>query len=184
MTNPTKNFLDEIKQRKVMRALVVYSAAAFALLQFVDIAAPRLGLPDRTIDLVLWGMVLGLPIVLALSWFYDIRKEPGNESGPRWFSTQMVIAALLLVGVGIGAGWWAGSSPASEEPPQITISPLTSQTGLTLSGSWSPDGSQFAYDYTLNGSMDIAVRPVAGCWRRSLRTTATARARCDRAVTP
>lgn len=162
MTNPNKNFLDEIKQRKVMRALVVYSAAAFALLQFVDIAAPRLGLPDRTVDLVLWGMVLGLPIAGVLSWFFDIRKEPGNESGPRWFSTQMVVAALLLVAVGIGAGWWAGSSPASEAPPQITISPLTSQTGLTLSGSWSPDGSQFAYDYTLNGSMDIAVRPVAG----------------------
>ena len=44
----------------------------------------------------------------------------------------------------------------------LSISPLTDADGLSLSGSWSPDATQLAYDYTSNGSMDIAVMSLGG----------------------
>jgi eukaryotic-like serine/threonine-protein kinase len=53
-------------------------------------------------------------------------------------------------------------APAVTSAPALAISPLTDTEGLTLSGSWSPDGSQVAYDHTLNGSMDVAVMSLGG----------------------
>ena len=158
----SSNFLEELRRRKVLRAAVVYAAAAFALLEFADIAVPRLGLPDSAVDFVLWVGVLGFPVAIALSWFFDVRQESVSEKGPSWLSGQVLLSAFALVALAVAAGWWAGSASTGKALPELTIAPLVEQSGLSLSGSWSPDGSQLAYDYTLNGSMDIAVRSVAG----------------------
>lgn len=155
-------FLEELRRRKVLRAGVVYAAAAFAALEFADIAFPRIGLPDRSVDFVLWAGLLGFPLALALAWRIDLVAEPPSEQGPGWLSMPVLAAAVALVGLGVGAGWWAGSGSAGDELPPLEISPLIDQAGLSLSGSWSPDGTQLAYDYTLNGTMDVAVLSVGG----------------------
>jgi Tol biopolymer transport system component len=152
------NFFDELRQRKVVRATVVYVAALFAVLEFAEIVMPRLGLPDRFVDLLLWAGLIGYPIAAFLAWRYDIVEAPESETGPSWLSSEVLIGAAILVGFGVGAGWWARSVPDSNATLNVTVSPLTDQAGVTLSGSWSPDGSQLAYDYSLSGSMDIAVR--------------------------
>jgi hypothetical protein len=59
-------FLAELKRRQVVRVALVYSAAAFAVLQAADLAAPRSGLPDWTVTFVLWLAILGLPIAIVL----------------------------------------------------------------------------------------------------------------------
>ena len=153
--------LDEIKRRKVVRTGVVYAAAAFAMLEFADIAFPRIGLSEGAVDVVLWAGLLGLPVALTLAWFFDIRADTTSGRSQGWFSAPALVAAAGLVGLGVGAGLlWGGESGTAL--PELTISPLTTTAGLNLSGSWSPDGSQIAYDYTLNGTMDIAVTSVAG----------------------
>ena len=157
-----QSLLEQLRRRKVLRAGVLYGAAAFAVLEFADIAFPRMGLPDRAVDLVLWAGLLGLPVVLALAWRFDLRSEPASEGGPGWLSAPALATAAVLVGLGLGAGWWAGGGGVEDELPTLTILPLTNTAGLSLSGSWSPDGSQLAYDYTLNGSMDVAVVSLGG----------------------
>ena len=42
-------FLEELKRRHVVRVAVVYAAAAFALLEFADIAFPRLAVHPRLV---------------------------------------------------------------------------------------------------------------------------------------
>lgn len=39
-------FISELRRRAVIRFAAIYAAAAWAVLQFADIAFPRLGLPD------------------------------------------------------------------------------------------------------------------------------------------
>ena len=41
------SFWQELKRRKVIRVITVYAAAAFAILELVDIISPSLGLPDK-----------------------------------------------------------------------------------------------------------------------------------------
>lgn len=58
-------FLDELRKRGVVRAALLYVAAAFALLEFADIAVPRLGLPDSAVNWVLWIGIPGSPVAMC-----------------------------------------------------------------------------------------------------------------------
>ena len=73
-----------------------------------------------------------------------------------------VISAVALVATAWLARSFVGPAPVETTASTLSISPLTDADGLSLSGSWSPDATQLAYDYTLNGSMDIAVMSLGG----------------------
>jgi hypothetical protein len=68
-------FWQELKQRKVVRAMTVYIAGAFAVLQAVDMIFPRIGLPAWSETLVMILLVIGLIAVIVLTWIYDITPE-------------------------------------------------------------------------------------------------------------
>jgi eukaryotic-like serine/threonine-protein kinase len=94
------------------------------------------------------------------------RASPRGATRSRWVGGAAAVAALALA----ATAWWArsmvGRPPSGTSAPALTISPMTDTDGLSLSGSWSPDATQVVYDYTLNGSMDIAVMSLGGGERR------------------
>jgi hypothetical protein len=75
--NKLSQFWQELKRRKVIRVITVYAAAAFVILELVDILAPSLRLPDWTLNLVLILLCVGFIIAAILSWIYDIHPEEG-----------------------------------------------------------------------------------------------------------
>ena len=77
--NPNKisQFWQELKRRKVVRVITVYAAAAFVILEAVDIIFPRMGFPDWTVTFVIFLIVIGFIIAVILSWIYDIHPEGG-----------------------------------------------------------------------------------------------------------
>ena len=69
-------FWKELKRRNVLRSLAIYAGTAFIILEATTIIFPRWGLPDWSIDLVLWLLILGAFINIIVAWIYDI--TPGG----------------------------------------------------------------------------------------------------------
>lgn len=81
-SNNPFNFWQELKRRKVFRVIPVYAAAAFVLLELVDIIAEPFGLPDWTLKLVVVLLSIGFVIAVILSWIYDITPEGVEKTKP------------------------------------------------------------------------------------------------------
>lgn len=71
----------ELKQRKVVQVITVYTASALAILQAADMILPRVGLPSWTVTLVLILLGCGLIVAIILSWIYDITPEGIKKTG-------------------------------------------------------------------------------------------------------
>ena len=72
--NPNKlsQFWQELKRRKVIRVVIVYAAAGFAVIEFVDIVTEPLNLPEWALTLVIILVAIGFPLAIVLAWAYDI----------------------------------------------------------------------------------------------------------------
>jgi adenylate cyclase len=65
----------ELKRRKVFRVIAGYAVAAWILLQVSSILTPALELSEHLVRYVLIGLIVGLPIAVALSWLYDVSPQ-------------------------------------------------------------------------------------------------------------
>ena len=66
------NLISELKKRKVFSSSAIYLGTAFVTLQVAEILIPALNIPDWTISFIVVLLMLGFPVVLLLSWIYDI----------------------------------------------------------------------------------------------------------------
>jgi adenylate cyclase len=114
-----RSFWAELKRRKVVRVAVVYAATAFVVLQAADLLAKGLGLPDWAFPTVTVLLVLGFPVALVLGWALELTPDgvritesteavekdtaPPSLLGRR---TVLTTGILVVLGVGIGAGWF------------------------------------------------------------------------------
>jgi len=104
-------FLNELKRRNVFRAGGAFLVVMWILLQVTDLVAPALGLPAWVLTAEILLAIIGLPIVLLVSWAYDltlsglrrtedtpIRELGARPSGPgRW--AELTVFVILLVAV-------------------------------------------------------------------------------------
>lgn len=68
-------YLEELKRRKVVRVAVTYVIGAWLLLQVADATFEPMNLPDWSISLVLWLLVLGFPVAVMLAWALEVTPE-------------------------------------------------------------------------------------------------------------
>ncbi len=94
-------FLQRLKQRKLVQWTLAYVAAAFALLQGIDIIASRFGWPEQTMRFVIIALSVGLFVTLVLAWYH------GERGAQRINGTELLILALLLA-IGGGFLWRFG----------------------------------------------------------------------------
>ncbi len=64
--NKLTQFWQELKRRKVVRVIIVYAAAAFVILEAVDIIFPQMGFPDWTVTFVIFLLIIGFIISIIL----------------------------------------------------------------------------------------------------------------------
>ena len=75
------NFFDELKTRNVYKAATAYAVTAWLILQVVDILGPNLGWPDNIGPLVTKILLVCFPIVLVITWLYEMTPEGLKRTG-------------------------------------------------------------------------------------------------------
>jgi TolB-like protein/Tfp pilus assembly protein PilF len=107
--------LQRLKERKLVQWALAYAAAAFALLQGIDIVAQRFGWPESVERLLIIVLAVGFFVTLVLAWYH------GEHGAQRVSGTELMILALLLA-IG-GAILWRFAAGGAERP-----GPVASQT--------------------------------------------------------
>ena len=124
------SLLEELKRRKVFRVALVYGATAFVVVQAADLVFRALAVPPWALTITVTLALLGFPIALVLAWAFEVTPEgvrrtegrdttrAGEMAEPSgaahaWVGrrTLAVAVGLVLLGVGIGAGWFLGAEP-------------------------------------------------------------------------
>ena len=79
--NKLSQFWHQLKRRGVIRAVAMYAAAAFIVMEAADIMLPRLGMPDWIVTLIIIILIAGSPLVVIFSWIFDITPEGVVRTG-------------------------------------------------------------------------------------------------------
>lgn len=122
----------ELKRRRVFSTTAWYVGAVAALLQAADIFQQALSLPVGTVRFLAVAAVCGLPVVVVLSWEYDISADRGPGRGGWTRHAPVVGVALMALVI---AGLWLRLGGRSPEPAAEAPLPMNRVAILPLDAS-------------------------------------------------
>jgi hypothetical protein len=181
------SLVEELRQRRVARALVAYGAGVAAVLQGTDMVFAALALPDLAYRIIVIAAIAGFPLVAVLAWVYDltaqglrravdITPEEGRAPVPLSRYLQLVgaftVAALIVLSTA-GAVSHIRYPSSDDGRVGLAIFPLraTGQAG----DEWS-EGAADLLATALEGTPSLRVVDPWSLWS-SLRPVAGAAAR-------
>ncbi len=110
-----KEFLSELKRRKVYRVSIAYGFAAWVLAQIAGLISDSFEADPWVMQMIITILILGFPVTLILSWIFDIGPEGIERTLPKDVNTptesepisvKLVIGILvLIILVAIGSKW-------------------------------------------------------------------------------
>ena len=122
-----QEFLQRLKQRKLVQWALAYIAAAFALLQGIDIVAQQFSWPEGVRRGITLAMVVGFFITLVLAWYH------GERGAQRVSGTELLLIGLLLA---LGGGFlWRYAQRAGvavDTNPIFTAGPIVDKSIAVL----------------------------------------------------
>src|SRR5437879_5849591 len=101
------NLVSELKRRRVIRALIGYGIAAFAVLQIIEPVMHGLHWPDEVLSYVVVALATGFPVVVSLAWIFDVndgrieRTLPTEGLRRRWVAPLLIGLGLLTAAPGL-----------------------------------------------------------------------------------
>ncbi len=105
------NFFAELKRRNVVRVAIAYVVVSWVILQFVDVIADPMSLPDWFQKVTIVFLAIGLPIALLLSWAYEVtpegvkKTEEVDKSKSVTHGTGQRINKLIIGGLVLAVGF-------------------------------------------------------------------------------
>ena len=131
--------LAELQRRRVIRALIGYGIAAFAVLQIIEPIMHGLHWPDAVLSYVVVALAVGFPLVVGLAWIFDVnagrieRTAPSGDRGLRGLRLGVVLAGIGVLAAAPGTLWYflvrsaakpSAATAAAKEPPSIAVLPF------------------------------------------------------------
>ncbi len=92
------DILQRLRRRKLVQWALAYIAAAFALIQVLDIVAQRFRWPESTMPIVILVLGVGFFVVLVLAWYH-------GERGAQRVSTMEIAILVVLLLFGGAMAW-------------------------------------------------------------------------------
>jgi hypothetical protein len=98
-------FVREMKQRRVCRAAITYVLIMWLNLQIADVLVPMIGLPAWTLQLIVTIGVMGIPVVLLITWIFQVtprgivvdnRQPPTDQPISGWLETTVSLFLLVI----------------------------------------------------------------------------------------
>ncbi|MFK8031085.1 MAG: tetratricopeptide repeat protein [Gammaproteobacteria bacterium] len=139
------NFIEQLKQRRVIRAAISYVVVAWLIVQVVSAVSPALGLTALFMRYTLIVLVAGFPIAMILSWFYSfsthgVTRESELESdhidtGGR--NLDFIVIGVLAAGL-VSALLYIGSTKVPTAP-KASLGSVLAVLPLTNISSNAPD---------------------------------------------
>jgi hypothetical protein len=138
-----QDFINELRRRRVIRALVGWGIFAFAVLQVYEPLMHGLHLPEWTLSLVILVLAGGFPVTVMLAWIFDLRTTGIERTEPAAGAPTRARLAALLLGFGLltavpGLAWYflgrnASQRPAAGQPsgatPSVAVLPFANLSG-------------------------------------------------------
>ena len=106
---------------KLVQWAIAYVAAAFALLQGIDIVAQQFGWPEGLRRSITLGLVVGFFVTLVLAWYH------GERGAQRVSGTELLIIGVVLA---LGGGFLWRFAAARSEDSKTAVAPNESRSGI------------------------------------------------------
>ncbi|MFO7850938.1 MAG: tetratricopeptide repeat protein [Bacteroidota bacterium] len=169
----------ELKRRKVFRVVTIYAATAYIIIELVNNLVEPLFLPDWTATLILILLLAGLPVVVILSWVFDVTGEgivktkskpdeyEDKDTPPRIKKrlrvNDIVIGILLIVVIillwpKIFSRDKIDNEPGANEYLTVAVLPFQNMTNDTSWNKWQT-GIQANLITSLSNTPDLKIRP-------------------------
>jgi len=121
-------WFEEMKRRRVFRALLGYGIVSFAILQVIEPVMHGLNLPEWVLKATVVALGLGFPFTLVLAWAFDVKGGRIESAGaPRGRGLLVLLALGLLIGApGVTWYFWRTrpAPPAAADSPSIAVLPF------------------------------------------------------------
>jgi TolB-like protein/Tfp pilus assembly protein PilF len=113
------DFLQHLRQRKLVQWALAYVAASFALIQVLDIVAQQFGWPDGVRRGITIALIVGFFVMLVLAWYH------GEKGAQRVSGIELLFLALVLM-IGGGLLWWVapGANKADAVAPKAAVAAM------------------------------------------------------------
>ena len=74
-TNKLSQFWQEFKRRRLVYVVTVYASVSFVIIELLGNILKPLNLPENLSTIVIIILAAAFPVVLVLSWIFDITPE-------------------------------------------------------------------------------------------------------------
>jgi serine/threonine-protein kinase len=118
-------FITGLKQRKLVQWALAYIAAAFALIQVVDVVASQFGWPESLRRGITLALGVGFVVTLVIAWYH------GEKGRQRVSGAELLLIALVLA-IGGGVLWRFARVSSTSSPDAAQRNPGLSATAQAI----------------------------------------------------
>lgn len=151
-----QKLIQELKRREVFRTVGLYIGGIWIALQVAEVVLPTYNAPDWIMKALISAGIIGLPIAIAMAWFFDLtttglhRESEAEASKPITDSRKIDFVVIGVLSVALSISLIVNFMPRSSEP--TVMEPIS-----ILIADFENTSGDSVFDGALEQALSIAV---------------------------